>query len=33
MSILGPIGFVICMGAFVLYGLWTDKRQSRQKSL
>lgn len=29
MSILAPIGFSVCMGVFVLYGLYTDQREER----
>ncbi len=30
MSILAPIGFSVCMGVFVLYGLWTDEKEQRK---
>ena len=30
MSIFAPIGFCVCMGIFVLYGLWTDEREERK---
>ncbi len=33
MSILGPVGFALCMGVFVLYGLWTDKHPSGQNRI
>ena len=33
MSILAPIGFYVCMGLFVLYGLWTDEREEKKRLL
>lgn len=30
MSIWAPIGFYVCMGIFVLYGLWQDERREKK---
>lgn len=32
MSIWAPISFYICMGIFVLWGLWHDKRHKKTRT-